>query len=161
MNSTHTPHNTSNTTQLLPYYSPYYSSCSSLVCLTTRCVLIIPSFRNWSFVLHVKHVSCVIANYGHHQRANAYSSVNIALQALLELVLQNFLIPGYFPYILFYRYLFSTACLCDNSWIFLKFFCAKLHMSSVTLRWKCAYWTQMQLWQFLPLGVNSYKVWRD
>ena len=91
----------------------------NLLMAATGDVWIIPSFRIWGYVLHVEHISCVIMNCGQHQWAIP-SLFSIALLALLEknitrkitipifrLVLQNFAIPGYFPYILFYCYLFS------------------------------------------------------
>ena len=72
----------------------------------------------WDYVPHVEHVSCVITNCGQHQWV--IPSLSIGLQVLLEenttrkitipifrLVLHNFAIPGYFPYILFYCCLFS------------------------------------------------------
>ena len=91
----------------------------NLFMATTRDVWIIPSFRIWDYVLHVEHISCVITNCGQHQWVIPFP-LSIALQALLEenttttitipifrLVLQNFAIPGCFPYILIYHYLFS------------------------------------------------------
>ena len=46
----------------------------------TRDVYIIPSFRIWDYVLHVEHVSCVIANCGQHQcMSHPFSSVNSSL----------------------------------------------------------------------------------
>ena len=83
-------------------------------------VWIIPSFRIWGYVLHVEHISCVIMNCGQLQWAihDPFSFLNSSLGLagekhyqkitipIFRLVLQNFTIPGYFPYILFYCYLF-------------------------------------------------------
>ena len=89
---------------------------------TTGCVWIIPSFWIWGYVLFVEHISCVITNCDQHQWV--IPSLSIALEALLEeninrkllflyisvrFVLQNLTIPCYFPYIIFYRYLFSNG----------------------------------------------------
>ena len=71
---------------------------------------IIPSFQIWEYVLHVEHISCVFMNCGQHQRAilsleeKHYQKITIPI---FRDVLQNFAIPGYFPHILFYCYLFS------------------------------------------------------
>ena len=71
---------------------------------------IIPSFQIWDYVLHVEHISCVFTNCGQHQRAilsleeKHYQKISIPI---FRDVLQNFAIPGYFPHILFYCYLFS------------------------------------------------------
>ena len=85
---------------------------------TTGDVWIIPSFRVWDYVLHVDHVSCVITMWAtsvNHPFSSLKSSLGFAggkhYQKItiptLRLVLQNFAVPCYFPYILFYRYLFS------------------------------------------------------
>ena len=41
----------------------------NLLMAATGDVWIIPSFRNWGYVLHVEHISCVITNYGQLQWA--------------------------------------------------------------------------------------------
>ena len=106
---------------------------------TTRGVWIIPSFQIWVYVLHVEHISCVIMKCGQHQWAIP-SLFSIVLEALLEknitrkllslswkkhyqkitiaifsFVLQNCTIPGYFPYIPFYRYIFSSLFRLDQT----------------------------------------------
>ena len=102
---------------------------------TTGDVWIIPSFQIWGNVLHVEHVSCVITNCGQHLRhpfsflnstsghagEKHYQKITIPI---FRLVLQNFAIPGYFPYILFYGYLFSllasdlfVIAVCDSAWV--------------------------------------------
>ena len=64
----------------------------------------------WDYVLHVEHISGVFTNCGQHQRAilsleeKHYQKITIPI---FRDVLQNFAIPGYFPHILFYCYLFS------------------------------------------------------
>ena len=80
--------------------------------------IIIPSFGIWGYVLHVEHISCVITNCGQLQWSHPFSFLNSSLGLagekhyqkitipIFRLVLQNFAIPGYFPYILFYCYLF-------------------------------------------------------
>ena len=79
---------------------------------------VIPSFQIWDYVLHVEHISCVITNCCQHQwvippplnsssdfaRGKHYKKIIIPI---FRLVLQNFAIPGCFPYILFYLYLFT------------------------------------------------------
>ena len=75
----------------------------NLFMATTGDISIIPSFRIRDYMLHVEHVSCVIANCGQHQWVIP-SPLSIALKALqeenttrkllslfLRLVLQNFL----------------------------------------------------------------------
>ena len=88
-------------------------------------VWIIPSFRIWGYVLHVEHISC------HHELwptsvSHPFSFLNSSLGfagekhfqkiiiPIFRLVLQNFAIPGYFPYILFCCYLFS---LLSSGWL--------------------------------------------
>ena len=82
-------------------------------------VWIIPSFRISGYAVCVAHVWCVITNCGQYQWVIPFLS--IALQAfpqetlsenfysyyIFRLVLQNVTLPGCFPCILFYRYLFS------------------------------------------------------
>ena len=96
---------------------------------TIGAVWIIPSFRIWSYVLYVEHISCVITNCGQHQWAisSLFSIVreeNITGRkhnqkitiALFRFVLQNFTIAGCFPYILFYRFspdVFVVVCYCS------------------------------------------------
>ena len=50
---------------------------------TTMGFWINPSFRIWSYVIYVEHISCVITNCGQHQWAIP-SPFSIALEALLE-----------------------------------------------------------------------------
>ena len=81
-------------------------------------VWIIPSFQIWDYVLHVEYVSCVVMNCGQHQWVIP-SPLNISLGfaggkhcqkitiPIFRLVLQNFAIPGCFPYIFFSRAIFS------------------------------------------------------
>ena len=78
---------------------------------TTWDIWIIPSFQICSYGLHVEHISCVITNCGQHINSSLglaggkhYQKITIPI---FRLVLQNFAILGYFPYILFYRYIFS------------------------------------------------------
>ena len=78
----------------------------NLFMATTGGVLMIPSFRIWSYLLHVEHISCVIMNCGQHHWAIP-SLFSITLEALLEENITRKLLSCYFPYILFYRYLFS------------------------------------------------------
>ena len=77
---------------------------------TTGCVWIIPSFRISGYVLYVEHSSCVITNCDQHLKSSwgltggkHYQKMTIAS---FRFVLQKFIIPGYFPYILFYSCLF-------------------------------------------------------
>ena len=49
----------------------------------TRYVWVIPSFLIWGYVLHVGHVSCVITNFGQHERVTPSLS-SITLYAFLE-----------------------------------------------------------------------------
>ena len=84
---------------------------------TTGDVLITTSFRIWDHVLHVVHISCLIPNCSQHQWVipSLNSSLGFAggkhcqkiTLPIFRRVPQNFAIPGYFPYILFYRHLFS------------------------------------------------------
>ena len=84
------------------------------ICMaTTGDVWIISSFCAH---LHVEHVACVITNCGQHQWVipspfstgfsgeKPYQKIIIPI---FRLVLQNFAVPDCFPYIPFYRYLFS------------------------------------------------------
>ena len=94
--------------------------------------LFIPSFRIWDYVLHVEHVSCVITNCGQNQwvipsplnrslgfaGGKSYQKITIPI---FRLVLQNFAIPGCFPYMLFYRYMFS---LLSSGWLVIAVFMA-------------------------------------
>ena len=61
--------------------------------------------RNWpSLCMHMQRSFCV--------RIHKMIPVNVRgfrPSVFFRLVLQNFAIPGYFPYILFYRYLFSSS----------------------------------------------------
>ena len=88
-------------------------------------IWIIPSFRIWGYVLHVEHISCVITNCDQLQWAiPSLFSIALGLAGekhyqkitipIFRLVLQNFAIPGYFSYILFYCFLFY---LLSSDWI--------------------------------------------
>ena len=81
-------------------------------------VWIIPSFWILDYVLHVKYVSCVITNCGNISESSLLlnSSLGFAwgkhyqkitIPKVFRFVLQNFAIPRSFPYVIFYRYLFS------------------------------------------------------
>ena len=77
-----------------------------------------PIFRIWGYVLHIKHVSCTITNYGQHQwvipfpllilgpngEKKHYKKITIPI---FRLVLQYCAPQLCVPYTLFYRYPFS------------------------------------------------------
>ena len=85
---------------------------------TTGGVWMIPSFRIWGYVLHVEHFMC------HHKlwptsvghpfsllnsswgliEGKHYQTITITI---FRFVFQNITISDYFPYIIFYHYLFS------------------------------------------------------
>ena len=83
------------------------------------------SLRIWGYVLPVEHIWCVFTNCGRHQwTISSLLNSSLALVGgkhyqeitipVFWLVLQNFAIPGYFPYLLFYRYIslnFRQYCL--------------------------------------------------
>ena len=101
---------------------PHNKGATAWHCTTTRDVWIIPSFRIWGYVLYVEHISCVIINCGQHQwvipsprsidlygnlgHAEGKHYLKITISIFI-VILKNFALLGCFPYILFYRYLFS------------------------------------------------------
>ena len=78
-----------------------------LVMATNRDVWISPSLQIWSYVLHVKQISCAIMNCGQHQRVIPSVSIALHYQKITIPILQNFAFPGCFTNILYYNYLFS------------------------------------------------------
>ena len=91
----------------------------NLFMATTGDFWIIPSFRIWGYGLHVEHISCVLTNCGQQQRVIPFSFLNYSLGLtggkyyhkitipVFRVVLQNFAISCYFPYILFYSCILS------------------------------------------------------
>ena len=89
----------------------------NLFIATTGGVWIIPSFLIRGYVLYVERTLSVITNFGQHQWSISFLISSWGLTgakhyqkstiAIIRIVLQHFTIPGYFPYILFYR------CLCS------------------------------------------------
>ena len=104
----------------LSWWSPSTMWAGPLILLhNCRDVWIIPSFRIRDYILHAEHAPCVITNCGQHQWVIP-SPLSIPLLGLAEgkhylkttisifrVVLLNFVIPGCFLYIIFYRYIFS------------------------------------------------------
>ena len=85
---------------------------------TTGYAWIIPSSRIWDYVLHVEQISCAITNWP-TSVSQPFSSLNSSLGfaggkhhqkiiiPIFRLIFQNFAIPGCFPHIIFYCYIFS------------------------------------------------------
>ena len=93
----------------------------TLFSTTTRDVWIIPSFRIWVYVLYVEHISFVIMNCGQHPSLLPNSCLGLAggksykeITTPMFRLLQNFAIPGCFPYIRFHCYLFSLH---SSGWV--------------------------------------------
>ena len=97
--------------------------------IATGDIWIIPSFRIWGYV-HVEHISCVITNCGQHQwaipslRSCWRKHHHKITMPMFRFVLQNFALPGCFPYILFYCYpffliFFRLVCYC-SMWLCLN-----------------------------------------
>ena len=88
---------------------------------TTGDVWIIPSFRIWSYVLHVEHISCVITNCGQHP----FSSLNNYLcltggkycQKLLSLSWDLFFKILLFLVAFLYSFLLLYFSLLSSGWV--------------------------------------------
>ena len=100
---------------------------------TTNYVWIITSLHVLDYLLSMEHISCVIANCGQHQWVSLAGGKHDQKITVLIIIffLQKFGLPGCFPYILFYCYLFSLLwlvchCLCQT---------AKVMFSSLLVYW--------------------------
>ena len=91
----------------------------NLFMANTGGVWIIPSFLIWGYVLSVEHIFMCHHELWPTSVGHPFSFLNSSWGltggkhyqkitiAIFRFVLQNFIIPGYFPYILFYSCLFS------------------------------------------------------
>ena len=94
---------------------------------TTGDVRIIPSFQIWGYELHVEHISCVFTNCGQHQIVIPSLFLNSSLDFTggkhdqkttlpkFRHVLPTFALRGCFPYILFFKAIFSPYFLLVGS----------------------------------------------
>ena len=90
----------------------------NLFVATARDVWIIPSFGIWHYVLYVSHPFSSLSSSLGFAGGNRCQKITIPI---FRLVLRNFALPCYFPYIIFCRYFFLTffrlVCHC-SLWLF-------------------------------------------